>query len=476
MALSIKEFEKEFILAIQEGTAAIFAGAGISRPSGFVDWQQLMSSIAQSIGLDSKKETDFAAVAQYYVNDRRNRSGINSLISNHFVKYAKLNPLVSIITKLPINTYWTTNYDRLLEDSFEKQHRICDVKISPDSVSVASQNADVTLYKMHGDCRQPEQCVLTKEDYEVYDRERHIFVTTLQAHLVTKTFLFVGFSFDDPNLYHILSRVRVLLGENIRTHYCFFEKVKSIDGEKSEETEYRKTKQDLRIEDLKRYGICAVLVDSYQEIPRVLEHIYLQAKVKNVFISGAAHDYGAIWQNTGTKFIRELTQMLYDNDYKIVTGHARGVGSFVISTILQNTQSNIRLLESHLDIKAFPYEEKGAVDYDKKKKDYRHGIAEKVGVSIFIFGNREELNGEKSNITLASGMWDEYEAAREAHNYIIPVGSTGYMAQKIYDDVVCNKDEYGYLTSENLNILGSCTNSKTLVHEIERILERIKNM
>ena len=73
-------------------------------------------------------------------------------------------------------------------------------------------------------------------------------------------------------------------------------------------------------------------------------------------------------------------------------------------------------------------------------------------------------------------MWDEYEAAREAHNYIIPVGSTGYMAQKIYDDVVCNKDEYGYLTSENLNILGSCTNSKTLVHEIERILERIKNM
>ena len=64
MALFIKEFEKEFILAIQEGTVAIFAGAGISRPLGFVDWQQLMSSIAQSIGLDSKKETDFAAVAQ----------------------------------------------------------------------------------------------------------------------------------------------------------------------------------------------------------------------------------------------------------------------------------------------------------------------------------------------------------------------------------------------------------------------------
>ena len=477
MEISVREFEKEYIVAIQTGTAAIFAGAGIGRESGFVNWKELLSDIAQNIGLDVNKESDLVAVAQYHVNERGSRSGINSLILNGFVKDAKPNPLVTILTKLPVNTYWTTNYDRLLENSFSQQGRMCDVKISPASVSITSQWADTVLYKMHGDYKQADQCVLTKDDYEIYDRTRRVFTTTLQAHLITKTFLFVGFSFDDPNLNYILSRIRLLLGENVRPHYCFFERIKKNKGnrEKASEFNYRSTKQALRIEDLKRYGIHAVLVDSYGDIPKILERIYLQKKKKNVFISGSAHEYGPNWQNTGIQFVRELTNMLYSNDCRIVTGHGRGVGSYIIGTVLERTQSNVKLLESHLHIKAFPYQEKGTADYDSKKAAYRRGIAESVGISIFIFGNHEDTDKGANFSTLSCGMLEEFIAAKQAKNYIIPVGSTGYMARQIYDEVCSNKSDYPYLKANDLKVLGTCTDCQKLVKKIEQILERIRN-
>ena len=58
----------------------------------------------------------------------------------------------------------------------------------------------------------PNDAVLTKEDYELYDLHRRVFTTTLQSDLVSKTFLFLGFGFTDPNIDYILSRIRILVG------------------------------------------------------------------------------------------------------------------------------------------------------------------------------------------------------------------------------------------------------------------------
>jgi hypothetical protein len=41
----LEEFYKEYTQALDEGYAALFAGAGLSRPSGFVDWKELLKDI-----------------------------------------------------------------------------------------------------------------------------------------------------------------------------------------------------------------------------------------------------------------------------------------------------------------------------------------------------------------------------------------------------------------------------------------------
>ena len=100
----------------------------------------------------------------------------------------------------------------------------------------------------------------------------------MHGDLVSKTFLFVGFSFEDPNLDSILGKLHVLLKENTREHFCIQKKVSKSDFNAPGKTEevindeftYALIKQDLKINDLKRYGIETVLVDEYSEIPQLI--------------------------------------------------------------------------------------------------------------------------------------------------------------------------------------------------------------
>ena len=229
MAVTKKELIREYTRAIQEGNAAIFAGAGLSRPSGFVDWKGLLKPLASDIKLDIDKEHDLLSVAQYYRNQRRTRSGINQAIMDAFSKDVATNENAQIITRLPIFTYWTTNYDDVIENGIKEANRNPDVKYESDQLSVMKRDRDAIVYKMHGDVNHPANAVLTKEDYELYEYRRPLFRTALKGDLVSKVFLFIGFSFEDPNLDYILSQIHSLLGENVHDHYCFFKRIQEKD-------------------------------------------------------------------------------------------------------------------------------------------------------------------------------------------------------------------------------------------------------
>jgi hypothetical protein len=45
-------FIENYSKYIEAGKAALFAGAGLSRSAGFVDWRGLLKGIARELGLD----------------------------------------------------------------------------------------------------------------------------------------------------------------------------------------------------------------------------------------------------------------------------------------------------------------------------------------------------------------------------------------------------------------------------------------
>lgn len=227
----IKNFISEYAAAISNDSAAIFAGAGLSIPSGELSWASLLRDDARNIGLDIDREDDYISVAQYIFNESGTRNTITKLIKNHVDKKGEINKNHEILVSMSIKTYWTTNYDTYIERALEEKGKKIDVKRSSIDLASEIEDVDATVFKMHGDIGQPNEVVLIKDDYEIYDRKNEVFLKKLQGDLLSNTFLFIGFSFDDPNLENILSKVRIMLEGRPRRHYCFFKRIDETDPE-----------------------------------------------------------------------------------------------------------------------------------------------------------------------------------------------------------------------------------------------------
>lgn len=469
--------ERTLIKELRNKNLAIFAGAGLSRGSGFVDWKGLLKDIADELNLDIDREDDLVSLAQYHIN-ANGRQSINELIVEEFQRTAQKNENMSILSRLPIDTYWTTNYDSIIKDTMVESGKIVDVKIRQSQMKNYKPNRDAVVYKMHGDKDDPDEAVITRDDYERYDRDRALFTTQLKGELISKTFLFIGFSFEDPNLEQILSRVRIdLLGASPKNHYCFFRRVNKADKKYfdkkgnflEKEFEYDEVKQQLKSVDLKRFGIESIFVDEYSEITDSLRRIERKFRINNVFVSGSAETYGDWGDSDAKQLLHNISKELVKNNSRVVSGFGLGVGSYVINGALDEIyQNRVKQTNEYLSLYPFPQEESGEKSLKQLWSEYRADIIDRVGVVILAFGNKMLDSGE---IVLANGMREEYEIAKEKGKFIIPIGSTGYIAEEILKEI----EDAGvpWYLKDSLEILKSEKSIEKLTNEIQEILERI---
>lgn len=464
------ELIKEYVRALLDGYAAVFAGAGLSCAAGHVNWKELIRPLAEEIGLDINKEHDLIGVAQYYRNERGTRHSINQKILNEFTKCVEHNENIKILTRLPIKTFWTTNYDELLEGAFRENNKKVDVKTTQESLADNIYDRDVVLYKMHGDVRCPAKTVITKDDYEIYSNERPLFRTALQADLISKTFLFIGFSFEDPNLDHVLSQVRVLLSESTRDHYCFFKRIRKEDEKTEQDYFYNIAKQDLRIKDLRRYGIQAILIDDYSEITDILKKIESSVYLRNIFISGSLAKPEPPWKDEKSveDFAFSLARGLVSYDYRMISGFGKGIGASVVNGALEEIFRNkYKHVDEYLLLRPFPQAALGEMTLHELWREYRESMISQAGAAVFIFGNK--MVGDE--IRLADGMLEEFEIARNMKKIIIPIGSTGGAAEKIFSIVKEKVEEFPYLEGF-FDQLQTEVDASRLVEVIREIIKR----
>jgi hypothetical protein len=473
MEAHLKRFADIFSKAIKENNAAIFAGAGLSIPAGFVNWKTLLKDIATDLNLDVDREHDLIAVAQYHYNENgNNRNKLNQLLIDEFTQGSSVTKNHQILATLPIRTFWTTNYDKLIEKALEACGKTPDVKITQNNLSTNISKRDAIIYKMHGDVSQPDQAILTKDDYESYNEKRPLFTTALQGDLISKTFLFVGFSFDDPNLEYILSRIRMLLGKNQRDHYCFFKNTSRNDFDDDASFHYAQTKQKLKVRDLQRYSINALLIDNYSSITEVLSSIKRKVLLSNIFISGAAKIYDPMLEEDATSFVYKLSNKIASEGYKIVTGVGSGIGRIVITGTIDHVFStNYRHLDDALILRPFPMKIASKNQVENRNLEYRHEIMKHAGLAIFIFGNRDDKNG---GWKISRGVIEEFEVAIENGVIPIPVGATGYASEQIWNRVMANPLQY---YPDNRDLLQAITKlgDKSLTGDqlIDQILKTI---
>lgn len=423
-------FFREYGDALVNGNAAVFAGAGLSRAGGAVDWKELLRDFATELGLDLEVETDLVVVAQYHLNaEHQNRARLHQKLVDEFSGSGVRTDSHTILAGLPIRTFWTSNYDSLVEESLKDAGKKPAVRRNTATLTTAPKGSEADVYKLHGDLGNPETIIITRDDYAQYVAKYPGFRERLRADLSEKTFLFLGFSFADPHLDFVLSELKRDLGPNVRTHFAIMRR-EGRAGRTARQYSYAVNRQRLRVRDLERYGIKTVLIDEHAHLPELLRQLRQRYLRRQVFVSGAAEDFAPQGRPWVDELAQALGRQLIKGGYNVVSGFGLGIGSSVVTGALEalyerpDPQIDRRLL-----LRPFPLAAKiGAALFTK----YRTSMLSTAGFAVFICGNRAVAGG---GTELSPGVREEYDIARAAGAYVLPVGSTGSRAAELWAEV-----------------------------------------
>lgn len=449
-----RSFVKQYGAALASGDVAAFCGAGVSRAAGYVDWKGLLKDIASDLQLDVDRETDLIAVAQYHLNERRNRGYLNQIIVDQLAAAAEPTRTHAILARLPLPVVWTTNYDECLERAFEGAGKIVDVKRTQENLAQTRRGRDVVVYKMHGCVTLPHETVITKDDYEQYASKRPLFVESLKGDLISRTFCFLGFSFTDPNIDYILSRVRVLLGTNVRPHFCIMRSPErpTPGGPETPDLAYDDRRLRLRQDDLRRFGIETVWVDDFAHVPELLEAVSSFVHRSSVFMAGAAADASPFGHERLTAFVRDLGARLIGQGYNLVSGFGLGLGEdYVIGALraMYGIPQGSDL--ERLVVRPFP---KATGQQQAANTRHREELIARSGVLVVVAGNRTARQG---GTELSPGVQEEVEIALREKKPVVPVGATGHTARVIWERAMARPADYlpGVDATPELTALGN---------------------
>lgn len=461
---SKEEFIRDYSEAVKNASAALFVGSGLSRDAKAYDWKSLLKEVANDINLDvDKEEHDLISLAQYYVNGKK-RTKINEAISKCFKNVVKPAENHFLLASMPIFSYWTTNYDKLIENAFSELNISTMVLTDDDSLKKFTDGKDVIIRKLHGDVDNPSDCVITKHDYEEFAYKHEILLAQLKGEMCAKTFLFLGYSFSDTDINHILTRIRLFYkGEPPKRHFC-------VMKEASADDEYGKFKQGHIIRDLIEYGIHTVLVKEYSEITEMLKQIRHRIYEKNVYISGAyEEDYLNI-----SEYARQISKWLISEGFKIYTGYGKNLGADIVSGGFEGctiTSPNTATKKFNENVFLFPFPYKQDMTADERKEFYtqlRKNALLNTHITIVINGTKNE-----SDSTINSpGCIEEAQLSLQQGNLVIPIAKTGGAAAEVWDRI--NKMESNYSTSAEFQALKSGETVDDVINAVKDIIKKFK--
>lgn len=453
----------EYAKNLKTGSASLFIGSGLSRKANYSGWKDILRNCAKEIGLDVEKEKDLITLAQYYIRVKQ-RTQITETIKEFFSdNNGTVQDVHRIIASLPLNAVWTTNYDTLIERAYEQEGVSTTVITDDDSYRNIDRTAKIKIHKIHGTVKVAGKCIIARQDYDLFPQTHDIVLSELKGEMCSNSFLFLGYSFSDTDIQHILTKIRLEYeNQHPQRHFCIVETIKRKDDESEEDYKYRTTLQEHYVSDMQCYGIDVVLVDSYNEIEDILLAIRDKVYDRNILISGSYDDDNQISSRISA-ITTSLTSALVQKGYKILTGYGKNLGSNITDGVydgLTKANKKIKDFGNALQIFAFPFRQRKTEARDKLYTEIRKRMISLTKFSIIIAGTEKGRNSR--------GVYEEYELSQSSNHLIIPIATTGGAARHIWDEL--NKVE-SYHNNELFQSLDKETDVNNVVKTVINLIE-----
>lgn len=282
MTLDAHELVARFGTAVDAGVASLFVGAGLSAAAGLPNWNDLLEPLAAEIGVTGKFD-DLPLLAEYY---EQNAPGRRPALDNHLrdrlSRFRTPAAGHELISHLPIGEIWTTNFDPLLELAIPKA-----TVAASDNDALDIGTGHRTIIKMHGSLSRDlppvwtSPPVITRGDFERYEDSHPRMWALLRASYLTRTMLFLGFSFSDPNIEVLLRLARRYNTATSDRHLTVLPRPSAPD-----ELHLHR----LRVGDLESTGVHVCEIDGFSELVPLLQAVSRRARPPRLFISGSGEE------------------------------------------------------------------------------------------------------------------------------------------------------------------------------------------
>jgi hypothetical protein len=296
---------------------------------------------------------------------------------------------------------------------------------------------------MHGSIRPGESTpvgginnlVLSKADFDQYENRHPRFWRLLQAQILTKSFLFLGFSFADPNFDAALRLVRLTTPERMMDHFAILRR-KPDDG----------AGFDLQVDDLKRSGVRVLEIAEHHEITDVLRKLVARTRPSRLLVSGSepgkrpSYDcsekqsrYPAPdeMSNDLIQLAEALGHQLADADIRITTASLLGatVGYALLGHLGDSYDPDRMMLVRRQRAAALdpPNLRSGTITFiGEDPSELRDSVFDQVRAVIVLGGG--------------AGTLDEVARAREKGMGVVPMACTGGTALAIWQEMLADLD------------------------------------
>lgn len=207
--------------AIINNKVIVFAGSGMSKNFGLPDWNKMVIETIKIINKPDlnpfiqllEKGTTISAidVLEFLKSDEKK---VRSFIKDNFRVDAKGDfSLHKKLLQLTEGKIITTNYDNSFE--LASNHEILPTNpTSKYNINEVSKGNTPFVLKLHGSYSEPDNCIVFKDDYvKLYSQENdQAAPEKLKALFSEYVFLFMGFSFSDPDINMIFAKLDKVFG------------------------------------------------------------------------------------------------------------------------------------------------------------------------------------------------------------------------------------------------------------------------
>jgi len=204
----------DIIVKLREKKLIPFVGAGMSKPLGLPDWDDLVEEVAkhteQDVNIIKEKRDLLVAIEYLFI---KGMDKVEDILANILVKADEPVPhslVHEFLVSLNAPVIYTTNWDNMIEGTYDQLSKPYNlVETASDFFHIRSGVA--TVIKYHGSLRHPDTLVVTESDYYERFGTDSPFDIRLRSDLMEKSLLFLGYSLRDYNIRYLWNRVQKTL-------------------------------------------------------------------------------------------------------------------------------------------------------------------------------------------------------------------------------------------------------------------------